>query len=145
MHQRVLQPVNPRERQHVNHLEHQRVNQVEHQHVNHLLYASPVHHRAQAVSRLEFLHLHLHVSQAIILNALVQTEHPVIVVVLVGAVPEEAVVLVAVVLEGEVVEDADNRSYIFKISPERPDKGKNEIQFTLGKRDMLSGIFLDLI
>ena len=126
MHQRVLQHANHRrstrqspERQHVNHLERQRVNQAEHQHVNqpeyqqinHLLYASKTHHR---------IHVNLWISRqsAIILNNpnVVRTEHPVIVVVLVGVVPEEAVVLVGVVLEEEaVVEDGNNRFIYLKL------------------------------
>ena len=147
MHQRVLQPVNHLERQHVNHLERQRVNQAEHRHVNrlecqqinHLLYANKTHHRVQAVSQLEFLHLH--VNPPIILND--QTEHPVIVVVLVGVVPEEAVVIVGVVLEVEaVVEDGNNRFIYLKLHSNDL-KGKTETQFVPGKKDMLPGIFFE--
>jgi hypothetical protein len=116
MHRRVNRP----ERPHVNHLEPQRVNQAEHQPVNHLeyrqmnhlLYASKTHHRIPASL------LRLHVSQTIIINDpnLVQTEHPDIVVVLVEAVPEEAVVLVGVVLEEAVgVEDGNNRFIYLKL------------------------------
>src|SRR6187455_1132313 len=129
MHQRVLQHVNPPERRHVNPLVGQRVNQVEHQHVNrpeyqqinHLLYASKTHHQVQTVSPLEFLHLND--------PNLVQTEHPVIVVVQVEAVPEEAVVIVGVVLEEEEeVEDANNR--FIRVKFHAVDlKGKTEIRF----------------
>ena len=108
MHQRDLQHAN-------HHLEPQRVNQAEHQHVNHLeyqpinhrLYGSKTHHRIHV--SLEFLHLH--VSQLNDPN-LVQTEHPVIVVVIVEVVPEEAVDLVGVLLGEAVVEDGNNPLYI---------------------------------
>jgi hypothetical protein len=136
MHQRVLQHVNHLERQRVNQEEPQPVNQAAHQHVNHLeyqqmnhlLYASKTHHRVQAVSQLEFLHLH--VSQTIIINDPnpVQTEHPVIVVVLVEVVPEEAVVLVGVVLEEAVVEDGNNHFIYLKLHS-KDLKGKTETQF----------------
>ena len=107
MHQRALPHVSHLVRQHVNHLGRQRANQAEHPRVNHLLYASKTHHRIH-VSPLEFLRRH--VSQPIIPSDPnpVQTEHPVTVVVLVE-VPEEVVVLVGVVPEEAVVEDANNR------------------------------------
>ena len=129
MHQRVLQRVNRLEPQRVNHLERRHVNQAEHQHanrpeyqpINHLPYASKTHHQVQTVSPLEFLHLND--------PNLVQTEHPVIVVVQVEAVPEEAVVIVGVVLEEEEeVEDANNR--FIRVKFHAVDlKGKTEIRF----------------
>ena len=109
-HQRVNRP----ERRHVNHPERQRVNQAEHQHVNrpeyqqinHLLYASKTHHRIP-VNLLD----PIHVNHRIIRNNpnVARTEHPVIVVVLVEAVPEGAVVLAGEGLEAAEVEDANNR------------------------------------
>ena len=112
MHRRVNRP----ERQHVNHLEPQRVNQAEHQPVNHLEYRQMNHllYASKTHRRIPVSLLHLHVSQTIIINDpnLVQTEHPVIVVVIVEVVPEEAVVLVGEVLEEAVVEDGNNPLYI---------------------------------
>ncbi len=143
MHQHVNRP----ERQHVNHLERQRVSQAEHQHVNrpeyqqinHLLYASKTHHRIP-VSQLEFLNLH--VSRLNDPN-LVQTEHPVIVVVLVEVVPEVAVVLAGVVLEEAVVEDGNNRFIYLKFHPNDLNKVKLKYNFIPGKKDMLPGIFFE--
>jgi hypothetical protein len=97
--------------------------------MNHLLYGSKTHHRIH-VSLLEFLNLH--VSQTIIINDpnLVQTEHPVIVVVLVEAVPEEAVVVLVgvVVLEEAVVEDGNNH-LLLKFHSSDVKKVKPETQF----------------
>ena len=61
-----------------------------------------------------------------------------------GVVPEEAVVLVGVVLEEEaVVEDGNNRFIYLKLHSNDLKKVKLKYNFIPGKKDMLPGIFFE--
>ena len=137
MHRRALQLVNHLERRRVNQVEHRLVNRQlyannqMHRPVNHLLYgSSQTHQRVQTVSQLEFLSLHVS-----------QTEHPVIVVVIVEVVPEEVVVLAGVVLEEAVVEDGNNSLYVLRTSRNAVEWVKLRCNFILGKKTYYQGLF----
>ena len=108
MHQRVRQlerqHVRQPEHPHVQRRERQRVNPADHRQRNHLLSASKTAQQIRTVSQLECLNLH--VSQPTILNRdLVQMVHRAIIAE--GVLPEEVVVLAAVVLEEVGEEDVD--------------------------------------